>query len=39
MAAGLGDLVSDVDRAQLTGEFADYLAESFRTALETGTAG
>jgi pimeloyl-ACP methyl ester carboxylesterase len=39
MAAAFGDLVSDVDRAQLTGEFADYLAESFRTALQTGTAG
>jgi pimeloyl-ACP methyl ester carboxylesterase len=39
MAAGFGDLVSDVDRAQLTGEFAEYLAESFRTALQTGTAG
>jgi pimeloyl-ACP methyl ester carboxylesterase len=38
-AAGFGDLVSDVDRARLTGEFADYLAESFRTALQTGTAG
>jgi pimeloyl-ACP methyl ester carboxylesterase len=39
MVAGFGDLVSDVDRASLTGEFAEYLAESFRTALQTGTAG
>jgi pimeloyl-ACP methyl ester carboxylesterase len=39
LVAGLGDLVSDIDQAQLTGEFADYLAESFRTALQFGMAG
>ncbi len=39
VADGLGGLVSDVDRAALTGEFAEYLAEAFRTALSAGTDG
>jgi pimeloyl-ACP methyl ester carboxylesterase len=39
LAGALGDLVSDVDRAQLTGEFAPFLAESFRAAVSTGIAG
>lgn len=39
IAAGLGDLASAVDRAALTGEFADYLAATFRGAVSTGIAG
>jgi len=39
VAAALGDLVSDVDVAALTGEFAAYLAESFRGSVSTGIAG
>jgi pimeloyl-ACP methyl ester carboxylesterase len=39
VAAGLGDLVSAVDRAALTGDYADYLAASFRAALSSGVAG
>ncbi|WP_433556585.1 alpha/beta fold hydrolase [Pseudonocardia xinjiangensis] len=39
LGAALGDLVSGIDRAQLTGEFADYLAESFRAALRSGIEG
>jgi pimeloyl-ACP methyl ester carboxylesterase len=39
VAAALGDLVSDVDKAQLTGGFAEYLAASFRTAVAPGIAG
>jgi len=39
VADGLGDLVSDTDKAALTGEFAEYLAASFRAALATGIAG
>jgi pimeloyl-ACP methyl ester carboxylesterase len=39
LAAALGDLVSDVDRRALTGEFAGYLTASFRAALSTGVAG
>lgn len=39
LAAGLGDLVSDVDKRALTGGFAEYLAASFRAALSTGVAG
>ena len=39
MADGLGGLVSDTDKAALTGEFAEYLAASFRAALGAGIAG
>jgi pimeloyl-ACP methyl ester carboxylesterase len=39
VAAALGDLVSDVDKSAATGEFADYLAASFRAALSAGIAG
>ena len=39
VAAALGDLVSPVDVAALTGEFAAYVAESFRSALSAGIWG
>jgi pimeloyl-ACP methyl ester carboxylesterase len=39
VAAALGGLVSDVDKAALTGEFADTLAEAFRRSVSTGIAG
>jgi pimeloyl-ACP methyl ester carboxylesterase len=39
VAAALGDLVSDVDRAAITGDFAEYLAASFRRSVSTGIAG
>jgi pimeloyl-ACP methyl ester carboxylesterase len=39
VAAALGDLVSEVDRLQLTGEFAEFLAASFRAAVSGGIAG
>jgi len=39
VAGGLGDLVSAADKAAATGEFADYLAASFRAAVRTGIAG
>jgi pimeloyl-ACP methyl ester carboxylesterase len=39
VAAELGGLVDDADRAAITGEFADYLAASFRAALRGGVAG
>lgn len=39
VAAALGGLVDEVDRAALTGEFADTLAASFRRAVSTGLAG
>jgi len=39
VAAGLGDLVSAADKAAVTGEFADYLAGSFRAAVAGGVAG
>jgi len=39
VADGLGDLVSSADKAAATGEFADYLAASFRAAVRTGIAG
>jgi pimeloyl-ACP methyl ester carboxylesterase len=35
----LGDLVSDADRASLTGPFAEWAADSFRKAVSTGIAG
>ena len=39
VADGLGDLVSEADRAAATGGFADYLAASFRASVRTGIAG
>ena len=39
VATTLGGLVSDVDKAALTGEFADSLAGSFRRAVSAGIAG
>ena len=39
VADGLGDLVSDPDKAAITGDFAEYLAALFRAALATGIAG
>lgn len=39
VASALGGLVSEVDKAALTGEFADALAESFRRGMSTGIAG
>jgi pimeloyl-ACP methyl ester carboxylesterase len=39
IAAAFGGLVSEVDVAALTGEFAEYIATCFRRALSTGIAG
>jgi pimeloyl-ACP methyl ester carboxylesterase len=39
VAAALGDLISAVDRASLTGEFAAWAAALFRAAVSTGVAG
>jgi pimeloyl-ACP methyl ester carboxylesterase len=39
VAASLGGLVSPVDVQCLTGEFAEYLAETFRRAMSSGVAG
>lgn len=39
VAASLGGLISEVDRASLTGEFAEFLASSFRRAVVNGPAG
>jgi pimeloyl-ACP methyl ester carboxylesterase len=39
VADDLGDLISAADKAAVTGEFADYLAASFRAAVRTGIAG
>ena len=39
VAAALGGLVSAVDAAAASGDFADYLAASFRGALQQGIAG
>ena len=39
VAAGLGGLVSAVDQAALTGDYADYMAASMRAALSSGIAG
>jgi pimeloyl-ACP methyl ester carboxylesterase len=39
VAAALGNLVSDVDVAALTGDFAEYSAEAFRRAVSTGIEG
>jgi len=39
VAQALGDLISEVDRRQLTGAFAEFLAASFRRAVSHGIAG
>lgn len=39
VSAAIGELVSDVDRAALTGEMADTVAATFRRALSAGIAG
>jgi pimeloyl-ACP methyl ester carboxylesterase len=39
VADGLGGLISDTDKAALTGEFADYLAAAFRAAVTPGIDG
>ncbi len=39
VSAALGDVVGDVDRASLTGDFAEWTATVFRKALSTGIAG
>jgi pimeloyl-ACP methyl ester carboxylesterase len=39
VAASLGSLVSDVDRAVLTGAYAEFLAGSLRSAVSTGISG
>lgn len=39
VADALGGLISEVDRASLTGEFASWLAESIRAAVSSGIAG
>jgi pimeloyl-ACP methyl ester carboxylesterase len=39
LASSLGDLVSDVDKAASTGEFAEYLANDFKHAVSSGVAG
>jgi pimeloyl-ACP methyl ester carboxylesterase len=39
VADALGGLVSEVDKAALTGEFADFLAHSFRRSVAAGIAG
>ncbi len=39
VAAALGDLIPDVDRAALTGEFAEYFARSLRGAVSNGIWG
>jgi len=39
LAEALGGLLSDVDRGYLTGDFAEFLADTFRGALEQGPVG
>jgi pimeloyl-ACP methyl ester carboxylesterase len=39
LADSLGDLASDVDKAALTGDFAEYIAAVFRRAAAQGIAG
>ena len=39
VAVSMGGLLSAADRSVLTGEFADYLAASYRAALSVGVAG
>jgi pimeloyl-ACP methyl ester carboxylesterase len=39
ISAAFGDLLGEVDRTALTGEFASFLAENIREALREGTGG
>ena len=39
VAASLGDLVCDADKAALTGDFADHVAGTFHRAVSAGVAG
>jgi pimeloyl-ACP methyl ester carboxylesterase len=39
VAEGLGDLASDVDKAALTGDYADHMAGALHAALSSGIAG
>lgn len=39
VTAALGGLVTSVDQAAITGDFAEYLAASFRAAMSSGIAG
>jgi pimeloyl-ACP methyl ester carboxylesterase len=39
VVAGMGGLLSEADKAVLTGDFADYLAAALRSALSGGVAG
>jgi pimeloyl-ACP methyl ester carboxylesterase len=39
IAESLGELASDVDKAALTGEFAEFMAAVFRRSMSTGIAG
>jgi pimeloyl-ACP methyl ester carboxylesterase len=39
VAAALGGLVSDVDKASLTGDYAEFVAATFRRAVSAGVAG
>ena len=39
VAAALGGLVSDVDKAALTGAFAEFMADTFNRAVSTGIVG
>jgi pimeloyl-ACP methyl ester carboxylesterase len=39
VATAFGDLISEADRAALTGDFAEWMAASFRAAVSTGVAG
>jgi pimeloyl-ACP methyl ester carboxylesterase len=39
VAAAFGDLISDIDRASLTGEFAEWMSEVVRAAVSTGVSG
>jgi pimeloyl-ACP methyl ester carboxylesterase len=39
VAAALGGLVSDVDKASLTGDFAEFMAATFRRSVSAGIAG
>jgi pimeloyl-ACP methyl ester carboxylesterase len=39
LVEGMGGLMSDADKAVTTGDFADFLAASFRAALTSGIAG
>lgn len=39
VAAALGGLVSDVDKASLTGDYAEFMADVFRRSVSSGIAG